>query len=223
MDGLLYSFLIIVLLYLTPKLVGFIRYRKSSYYKVTKKTFSSLDKGEFGEYLIFKRLKCFEKKDGRFLYNLYLPMTKNNTTEVDVVLIHPKGFFVIESKNFSGWIFGNESNRYWTQTLPRGRGYESHKERFYNPIKQNSLHIKYLKPILGQTVPMWSIIVFSDECTLKDVTVSPDTRYKVIQLHEIKSLVSQIIKATEVEIFSQSDIDRMYNQLYPYSQTKVHS
>ena len=133
-------------------------------------------------------------------------------------MIHPKGLFVFESKNYNGWIFGNEKNRYWTQTLPKGRGHESHKERVYSPIRQNGAHIKHLKRILSQSVPMWSLIVFSDECTLRDVTVSPDKRYKVVQLHQLKSLVSKVKKGTSDEIFSTSDVNWMYEELYPFTQ-----
>ena len=162
MDWYLYLILILILFSL-PKIIRFIFYRRSSYYQITKKPFSTLNKGEFGEYLIWKELKKFEKKGGKFLFNLYIPKPNDETTEVDVVLIHPKGFFVIESKNYNGWIFGGEKNRYWTQTLPMGRGYESNKERFYNPLRQNGSHIKHLKRILSKTVPMWSVIVFSDD------------------------------------------------------------
>ena len=65
---------------------------------------------------------------------------------------------------------------------------------------------------------MWSLIVFSDECTLKDVTVSPDKQYKVIQLHQLKSLVSKVIKETPDDIFSTSDVNWMYEELYPFTQ-----
>lgn len=209
---------ILFLIFLIPRWFRQTLYKRTSYFQITQKSFYQLDQGEFGEYLIYKRLKAFEKQGGRFLFNLYLPKTRNETTEVDVVLIHPKGFFVIESKNFSGWIFGNETNRTWTQVLPRGRGYEANKERFQNPIRQNATHIKYLKRQLGEQVPMWSLIVFSDECEFKDVTVSPDTRFKVIQLHELKRLISNIIKTTEEDIFTESQVQTMYDQLYSYTQ-----
>jgi hypothetical protein len=136
---------------------------------------------------------------------------------IHVVLIHPKGFFVIESKNYNGWIFGGEKNRYWTQTLPMGRGYESNKERFYNPLRQNGSHIKHLKRILSKTVPMWSVIVFSDECTFKDVTVSSDKPYKVVQLNELRSLVNQLIRKSKENLFSESDIQWMYDELLPFT------
>ena len=218
MKILLYGLVIILSLYLLPRLLRWRRYRRSSYYQITKRPYSDLDQGEFGEYLIYKALKTFERQGGRFLFNLYIPKPNDETTEIDVVLIHPKGLFVFESKNYNGWIFGNEKNRYWTQTLPKGRGHESHKERFYSPIRQNGAHIKHLKRILSQSVPMWSLIVFSDECTLKDVTVSPDKQYKVIQLHQLKSLVSKVIKETPDDIFSTSDVNWMYEELYPFTQ-----
>ena len=61
---------------------------------------------------------------GKFLFNLFLPNTSNQTKEVDVVLIHPKVFFVVKSKNYAEWIFGNEVKRALTQILPQGRGKE---------------------------------------------------------------------------------------------------
>ena len=215
----LYCCLIICIFICLPFLIAHIRYRRSSYYAVTKKPFLDVDKGTLGEYLIYKRTRVFEKDGGRFLFNLYLPKTKGKTTEVDVVLIHPKGLFVIESKNYNYWIFGNEIHRTWTQVLPRGRGNKSHKIQFYNPIRQNELHIKYLKRIVGETIPIWSIIVFSDRCVLKDVTISLKTQHKVIHLYELKSMISQIVERADVEHSSQQKVDRLYNQLYPYSQS----
>ena len=63
----------------------------------------------------------------------------------------------------------------------------------------------------GEQVSMWSLIVFADECEFKYVTVSPDTRFKVIQLSEIKQLISNIIKETEEEIFTESQLHTMYD------------
>ena len=58
---------------------------------------------------------------GKFLFNLFLPNTSNQTKEVDVVLIYPKVFLVVKSKNYAEWIFGNVVKRTWTQILPQGR------------------------------------------------------------------------------------------------------
>ena len=65
---------------------------------------------------------------------------------------------------------------------------------------------------------MWSVIVFSDECTLKDVSVSRNARYKVVQLHELRPLVAKLIKATDGVVFSAKDIQWIYDELLPFTQ-----
>ena len=40
-------------------------------------------------------------------HNLTLPVP-DGTTQVDHVFVSPFGVFVVETKNMSGWIFGNE-------------------------------------------------------------------------------------------------------------------
>ena len=135
--------------WLIPVIIYFVRkkqYEKSSYYNITKKPYSIMkrNKGFCGEYLIYKYLSSLEGNK-RFLFNCYVPKGDGTTTEIDVILIHNSGIFVFESKNYSGWIFGTETQKTWTQTLPSGK--RSHKERFFNPIMQNKTHIKYLNTL----------------------------------------------------------------------------
>ncbi|MEH2957321.1 NERD domain-containing protein [Candidatus Merdisoma sp. JLR.KK006] len=49
--------------------------------------------------------------------------------------MHESGIYVFESKNYSGWIFGTETQQYWTQTLLSGKG-RSQKRQFFNPMYQ---------------------------------------------------------------------------------------
>jgi len=65
---------------------------------------------------------------------------------------------------------------------------------------------------------MWSVIVFSDDCTFKDVTVSSDQIYKVVHLHQLKSQVNKLIKETDEDVFSSEDVQFMYDELYPFTQ-----
>lgn len=213
------------IVFFSPVLVPFIiiawqkaKYKKTAYYQVAKYPYSSIrrDKGKYGEYMIYKRLKDFERRGGRFLFNLYVPKSNNETSEIDVLLICSKGLFVFESKNFSGWIFGNEADKMWTQTFPIGRG-KSRKDQFYNPILQNSYHIKHLKRHIGASVPIRSVVVFSDDCTLKNVTVhSKDV--SVIQRKKVASVVSQICGELPTDCLTQSEISNIYNKLHPFSQ-----
>ena len=194
------------------------KYKETAYYQITKNSYSSIkyDKGKYGEYLTYKCLRRLERSGGKFLFNVYIPKTNNETTEIDLLLICSKGLFVFESKNYGGWIFGNEAYKNWTQTFPKGRG-RSHKERFYNPIMQNASHIKHLKRLVGQSLPMRSIIVFSDECTLKDITIRSND-VSVVNRYNVLSAVTQICEQTQADLLTQIEINDMYNKLYPYTQ-----
>lgn len=193
-------------------------HRKTAYYQVTKTPylFVRLNLGRYGEYLTYKNLRYYEKEGAKFLFNLYIPKDSSRTTEIDVLMISPKGLFIFESKNYSGWIFGSENQRNWYQTLPQGRGH-SHKESFYNPIMQNRTHIKHLKALLEADMPMRSIIAFSDRCTLKNVTVT-DSDVRVINRCNVYSVVSSIIYSIPQNLLDEHQIAEIYKKLHPYTQ-----
>ncbi len=193
-------------------------YKNSTYYKITNLPYFSVrfDIGKYGEYLTYKYLKHFETNGARFLFNIYIPKVNGETTEIDVLMICPKGIFVLESKNYSGWIFGSETQKYWYQTLPKGRG-KSHKESFYNPILQNRSHIKHLKALLDDKVPMRSIIVFSDRCTLKNVQIKSND-VSVINRYNVYQVITAICNQIPTNLLSEGDIINIYNKLHPYTQ-----
>ena len=193
------------------------QYKKGAYYKITKNYYSSVmrDKGMHGEYLIYKYLSYFENFGGKFLFNILVPKRNGETAEIDVLLICAKGLFVFECKNYSGWIFGHEAQKNWVQILPTGRK-RSHKEYFYNPIMQNAAHIKHLKTLIGQNIPMHSVIVFSDRCTLRDVTIK-SSDINVAHHYNIASVITHILYQTKTDI-TEPEINSIYSKLYPYTQ-----
>lgn len=69
--------------------------------------------------------------------------TPRGTTEIDHLIVSKFGIFVVELKTYSGWIFGNASDDYWTAV------YFRRKFRFQNPLRQNYGHIKALEALLG--------------------------------------------------------------------------
>ncbi len=172
------------------------------------------DTGKYGEYLSYHYLRDYTNLGGKFLFNTYLPMENNKTTEIDLILLYPFGIFVIESKNYSGWIFGNEKDKYWTQVLSTGKG-KSEKKQFYNPIAQNKGHIRQLRKYIPEKIPIYSMIVFSERCELKNITTS-STNTKVIKRDQLRWNIDMIKLQFPIE---QEEIDRIYQQLYPY--TKV--
>ena len=191
-------------------------YYDSTYYKITNNAFEHVvtDSGKHGEYLIYKKIKHFEQSGGKLLFNCYLPK-ENKTTEIDVILINYYGIFVIESKNYGGWIFGEEQSDVWTQTLP-AKGRTSRKEHFYNPIKQNRTHIECLKKQIGNNIPIYSIIVFSDKCTFKNIPQS-NSEYEIIHLNQLVNTINRTI-ASKINILDIEKVNQIYNILYPYTQ-----
>ena len=196
----------------------YFEYKRSAYYHITKFPYFSVrhNTGRYGEYLTYQHLKHNETNGAKFLFNLYIPNGNGETTEIDVLMICCKGIFVFESKNYSGWIFGDENQKNWYQTLPVGRG-RSQKEHFYNPIMQNHSHIKHLKVLLGEQFPMFSIIVFSDRCTLKNIQIRSNN-VNVINRYNVAPVVSAICNQTPTDILSGRNITELYNKLYPFTQ-----
>lgn len=164
--------------------------------------------GKHGEKLTERELKLVQLfgRKGKILRNVYLPKENGETSEVDVIYITQKGIFVFESKNYSGWIFGDEKEQYWTAMLPN-----KEKNKFYNPIKQNRTHLKWMKEYVGDNIPLFSIIVFSERCELKKIAIQ-NKDIRVIKRDRTYATVRDIWDknpdAIEVE-----KIDKLYERL----------
>ncbi len=164
--------------------------------------------GKRGEKLTERELHLvglFGRK-GMTLRNIYLPNDNGETSEVDLIYITRKGIFVFESKNYSGWIFGDENAQYWTVTLPNQQ-----KNRFYNPIRQNRTHIQLLKRYIGAGIPCFSIIVFSERCEFKKITVA-SSDVKVIQRDKTYAAVRDIWDSVP-DVLSDETVTELYEQL----------
>ena len=169
--------------------------------------------GQHGEKLTQRELKLvnlFGRK-GLTLRNIYLPKDNGETTEIDLVYITQKGIFVFESKNYSGWIFGDEKSQFWTVTLPNKQ-----KNRFYNPIKQNQSHIKWLGRYVGAPIPFYSIIVFSERCELKQVTLERGS-VKVIKRDRVYAAVRSIWENDD-DVLSEEAVRELYEKLKPLTE-----
>ena len=192
-------------------------YKKTQYFKVTNKRLFSLffDKGAYGEFLICRHLKKLPG-ECKWLFNIYLPKENGETTEIDVVLIHESGIYVFESKNYSGWIFGTETEKIWTQSLKPSKNSKAKKYHFLNPIFQNILHLKYLNKELynfGQ-LPVFSVILFGNRCKLKKIKLTTQN-HTIIKLNELKKFMKN---STKTKLIQPCTIELIYSKLYPYTQ-----
>ena len=67
-----------------------------------------------GEVLVRKALTNNLPKESWHLLNNVTLKIDNGTTQIDHVLVSRLGVFVIETKHYKGWIFGDEKSREWT-------------------------------------------------------------------------------------------------------------
>lgn len=94
-------------------------------------------------------------------HNLIIP-SNNGTSQIDHLVISPFGVFIVETKNYKGWIFGSENQRQWTQTLYK------EKYRFQNPLKQTYRQKKVLSKFLDlEEALIHTIVYFVGDCKLK--------------------------------------------------------
>lgn len=106
-------------------------------------SFRSFLKGYHGELL--NRLGArvlLSRKHYHSFHNIVIP-SGTNTTEIDHVVVSRFGVFVIETKHWSGWIFGGERDAHWTLVHFR------HKRQVRNPLRQNYGHTMALSALLG--------------------------------------------------------------------------
>lgn len=155
---------IVTILILSLIVISYINHRKNIKLLCTV---SSLNRGTRAERrLIIKMLKMGVHPKTIF-HDLYLQKKNGDFSQIDIVVAIPQGLLSIEIKDYSGWLFGNEKQLYWTQILNYGK----EKYRFYNPIMQNAGHIKTLREQSKQlaNLPIFNIVLFAGNCTLKNV------------------------------------------------------
>lgn len=120
-------------------------------------------KGWFGEQILDKLLKA--KLDGTkyiILHDIMLPTDDGATTQIDHIVVSEWGIFVIETKTYSGWIFGDAKSPQWTVS------HFKRKDRFQNPLRQNYKHLATLAECLGIAEGYFkTIVAFSGESTFK--------------------------------------------------------
>lgn len=168
------------------------------------------------EIIIIEQLKKFFNNNKikypyKIIHNAYIP-NGNLYAEIDIILITEYGIYVIESKNYSGWIYGSLNSNYWLQSLNK-----ENKNSFYNPLKQNHTHRNVLSYyILEDYRNMKSIIYFGEECELKKIPTQEqlDSINSAI-VTDYRSLINEIIKFGRNKIISLQRVEEIYNKLLP--------
>lgn len=150
-------------------------------------------KGVLGEFWVNSSLsKRLDEDQYQLFKNLTLP-SRDGTTQIDHVVMSRFGIFVIETKNMSGWIFGNENQARWTQVIYRK------KTKFQNPLRQNYKHVKTVQDLLGISADkLYNIVVFVGSGV-------PKTPMPSNVVWSTGSLL-ETIKSKRVELFDQDEL-----------------
>lgn len=108
-------------------------------------------KGKAGEFAVGKLSELMLGEEYRVIHDIILTRSdkENATTQLDHIVVARSGLFVIETKNFSGTIYGKEKAKTWTQYLG------GKKSIFQNPLQQNYLHTRTLADALEVPHSLW--------------------------------------------------------------------
>ncbi len=90
------------------------------------------------------------------LHDIILPDGRGGLTQIDHLVLTGASLLVVETKNYSGSIFGQERESQWTQKL----GPQTN--RFQNPLRQNYGHIQAVQALVPG-VPVLGRVVFTDD------------------------------------------------------------
>ena len=126
----------------------------------------SFAKGWIGEKKVYFKSLFLIKKEGKIISDLMLPKKEDLSvcSQIDHLIISKKGIFVIEVKNYSGKIYGNDEQQNWTQSFNYGK----QTYQFYSPVKQNLTHCNRVKEHLNKQIDVYSIVIFLN-CDINSV------------------------------------------------------
>ena len=104
-------------------------------------------------------------------FNNLMIKTDHGTTQIDHVIVSKYGVFSIETKDKTGWIFGDPNQDKWTSVI------YNNKYQFQNPLRQNYRHTKSLSEFLRiEHDKIHSLVIFWGDCEFR--TTMPENVFK---------------------------------------------
>ncbi len=160
-------------------------------------------KGRSGEKKVTRTFKKLLNSDKYLILtndNIPNPKVEKCFSQVDHIVLSEYGIFVIETKNWSGWIFGNKENKHWTVVYKGGS-----KRQMYNPVRQNWGHIYALVNFLNIPKEKFhNIVCFIGSAEFK--TPIPEFCTKPI------GAIKYIKSFTDI-VLTKSEVSSVYNKI----------
>jgi hypothetical protein len=164
---------------------------------------TNFGKGWLGEYQVRRIIGKNNPNKNKYVINNLTFNDGTKSVQIDHLIISPSGLIVIETKNRVGKIYGKEDDLNWTVVFKYGK----EKASMFNPVKQNQGHLKSLEKIVSVKTPMNSIIVFTKNADLREISTQSTP---VVYANSLK----QFIKEYSVDSpISSEQVLEIYNQL----------
>ena len=137
-------------------------------------------KGKDGELAVSRELLSLPSEEYIVLNDVLLP-TKYNSNQLDHIVISLYGIFVIETKNYSGRLYGGKHSEKWTQYIGR------EKYSLYNPLLQNERHAQVVADYTHVSKnAIFPIVVFTGSATVK-----PSADNNIVYLEDLLCAIKQ--------------------------------
>ena len=148
--------------------------------------------------------------NGYTIFNDVYILENGKSSQIDHVVLSPYGIFVIETKNYKGWIYGDEKSQYWIKNM-YGTKYQ-----FYNPLLQNYSHVKGLQALFGFSSQHFiPIVVFANAAKIK----GNYPNHNVINVSELISTIEAYQKVVFTEDVLATAINKLTYSSFETSET----
>ena len=156
--------------------------------------------GKAGEFHVYNELKKLPSSDYLIINDLMISV-HGVTHQIDHVVVSKYGIFVIETKQWHGFITGSFYDEKWTMHYGSDNSYS-----VSNPIKQNYGHILSLSELLGvDKSKLINIVCFPSDVTLKlyncfnvvglDDLNNKIISYNAIRIDEVKNIYDKLVSS----------------------------
>lgn len=170
-------------------------YEASLYHEKTHLPYKTMLKtpGAYHEYRVSSALEAAYPKKTQWVNVLIKRKDAlNEYAEIDILLFDASGLYVIECKDYDGYVYGGARSAYWTvgyDTAGVKKTYE-----FQNPVLQNEKHIQDIQAHVDATCH--NAVLFSEKTVL-------DTDIR--EITTVDSLIHTI--ETRAPIYTENDLD----------------
>ena len=161
-------------------------------------------RGVEGEASVIRRIGLTVEGE-QYVINNFIFCVGEKSCQIDHIVINQNGVFIIETKNYSGAVYGSEQDSYWTQKLGRQTN------RIYSPVKQNASHVYNLSRVLSKHIYLTSLVVFVQNNT-QNIRASNVIPLRVLKQRlalpsKIKPYTAQQMREIYEEILSVRNLD----------------